>query len=134
MSPILNLVKEPWIYVPALIILTAVAVRQELENKQKEPDLAIKTRKIRTVAGEEVRGIRITDGNILQVTDWLGEKGEYRLTPASNGTSKEPANERIRVRTPKGIRIAKVGDFVLKGTEPGVYAVLKADDSDGYIK
>lgn len=84
--------------------------------------MAVKTKKYRAlhttkiaIRNDEVRAIRVTDRNAENVAAWLGERGEFASNRKLYQT--EVTNRRVRVKTPDGWRVAKVGDFVVVGTK-----------------
>jgi hypothetical protein len=75
-----------------------------------------------SIRNDEVQAIRVSDINYEGVAEWLGERGKA----VSSIKKGEEVNRRVRVKTPKGWRVAKVGDFVVKNNE-GKYFVGKDD-------
>lgn len=91
--------------------------------------MAVKTKKYKH-GKEEVRVVKVSVKNLVSVANWVKD-GTAVYNVAAGG---EETNHRVRVHTPKGFRVAKVGDYVLK-TEGGDFLVVKAPDfeSGGYI-
>ena len=84
--------------------------------------MAVKTKRYRAlhttplaIRNDEVRAIRVTDRNFVSVAEWAGGEARYREIEKDGKLT--GVNRRVAVRTPKGIRIAKVGDFVVKSEQ-----------------
>lgn len=75
--------------------------------------MRIKTKAIKFDSGDgnvvKARGVILTPLNWQRALDW--SNGEGKVTILKDGTEK---NHRIRLHTPKGIRVAKVGDSIVK--------------------
>lgn len=96
----------------------------------------IKTTAVTMKDGREGRGVKVTEKNSEAVAEWLGEKRISRIW----GTKKDGSikNLRIKLRTPKGIRAAYVGDIIVKfqanrKLEP-LFIVIKAEDFESLVK
>jgi hypothetical protein len=90
--------------------------------------MSIKTKKF-VKNGVEVRAVKLTHRNLFNLAEWC--KGEYVVDPQ---TSKDDfafskSQVRIRVKTRKGIRVAKPGDYIVKDAD-GKFSVGKADVFD----
>lgn len=73
--------------------------------------MAIKTKKFQDKKKKEIRAVRVTKNNVLQVANWVGEKAQAVITIDKEG---HESKHRVKVRTPRGIRVAQIGDWVYK--------------------
>jgi len=65
----------------------------------------------------EVRAVKVTEKNYRDVAEWVG--GE--AASSHDKKTKDVFDHRVRVKTPKGIRAARVGDFVYKAADDTFY-------------
>ena len=92
--------------------------------------MSVNTKHIFLNDGRVVRGIKVTEKNYGAVSEWLKDAGDALF---SEKEGKSAFNHRVRVKTKKGIRVAKIGDFVIKNVDGSVW-VAKAAEFDRYVK
>ena len=114
---------------------------------KKNPSAApvnVRPKKYVSQGGRLVRAIEVTEKNYVQVHNWIekhlpGKSSAIQnvsKTPGADGKTFDVSNHRVRVHTPKGIRVAKVGEHVVgelndKGV-PVVFWVFKDDFAKKY--
>lgn len=67
------------------------------------------------IRNDTVRAIRVTERNYESVAEWCGGvawAGVYKKADGELITVKT-----VRVKTPRGVRVARVGDFVIRNDE-----------------
>lgn len=84
---------------------------------------------VNNATGEVVRVVKVTEKNYSRVADWINDTKQNVDLPwpndaeprhTDNGTVQEIHNQRVYLRTPKGFRVARVGDYVIRHGEPKV--------------
>jgi len=87
----------------------------------------VKTKNYKDNAGETTKAVQVTEKNLVGLGNWTN--GEALLEITKKG---EERNHRVRVETPKGIRVAKVGDYIVRGdTRLKTFYVVKKDIFEG---
>lgn len=108
---------------------------------------SIKTyRKIENAVNEPqdlVRAVQVTEKNLVTVLNWAGKYAQAEVKMDVDGKN-DTHNQRVKVRTPKGWRVARVGDWVIrrtaseaeikKGAEFYVIEVGKDDFLEKHVK
>lgn len=90
--------------------------------------MAVKTKKVVLKDGREGRGVKLTSKNIGHVLSWIKDT---KTEPKIKGPwSDDP---RLQVHTPLGLRVARLGDVVLK-LEKGYYIVLNPENFASTVK
>lgn len=59
-----------------------------------------------------VRAVKVTEKNLISVKDWIGEYAQVEALIKVNSKG-DTYDHRIRVKTPKGWRVARVGDWLV---------------------
>lgn len=90
--------------------------------------------------GETVRAIKVTEKNFKRIADWINEtdasvsrkfKQDAEALYDFDDKSKDVYGQRVKVRTPQGWRVAKVGEYVLR---QGAYDPRsKTNDYDFFV-
>lgn len=86
--------------------------------------MAINTRKLKRLSdGEIFRGVKVTAKNYVKAKDWVGVGAEALQTfqERKGGFIKQ----RVKVKTPKGPRVAQIGDYIVKAGV-NTFTVVKA--------
>ena len=85
----------------------------------------VRPKKFRHGHGAEVRAIQVTEDNYINVANWTKSPGALAIVKVDgNG---DESDHRVRIRTPFGIRTAKVGDYVYKDLDDEQFYVAKED-------
>jgi polyisoprenoid-binding protein YceI len=63
---------------------------------------------------ELVRAVQVTERNYITVKDWAGEFTQVEAKIDVSQKDGDVSNHRVKVKTPKGWRVAKVGDWLVK--------------------
>lgn len=71
------------------------------------------------------RGIKVTERNFTNISLWAPEGSETRWK--ADKVSGDISDQRVSVKTRKGLRVARVGDYVIK-LEADNFIVVKAED------
>ncbi len=76
--------------------------------------MAVKHKKyvLKTNPTEFVRAIKVTERNYLEIAKWCGGQNREDIKTVNGET--DISNHRVAVKTPAGLRVAKVGEFVFK--------------------
>jgi len=84
----------------------------------------IKTKHYKDNAGETTKAVQVTEKNLIGLGNWT--VGVVVIDVNKKGEEK---NHRIRVHTPKGVRVAGVGDYIVRGdTRLKTFYVVRKDD------
>lgn len=81
-----------------------------------------------TNQGRAFQCIKVSVKNLNSVAKWSGGTAMYKVD--NEGVE---SNHRIRLRTPNGIRVAKVGDYVVRDAETRFFAIKKADFEADFV-
>lgn len=92
--------------------------------------MAVSHKKFRNAAGEEVRAIRVTERNYINVMNWVSDtkSNHDHKAVAIEHVSKDGdvSNQRIKLHVHGvGIRVARVGDWIIRTAKDGVGYVFK---------
>ena len=90
--------------------------------------MAVRTQKVINANGVEERGVKVSEKNFVKVAEWVA-KHSFKQEPialvkvAKGG---DETDHRVKLRVPRaGIRVARVGDTVVRSVE-GFFYVIKA--------
>jgi len=88
--------------------------------------MAIRTKKYISKGGRVIKGVKVNEKNIVDVANWAAKvkSGVARVKISKSG---DESNHRVAVGTPRGIRVAHVGDFVVFDEETFTINVVKGD-------
>lgn len=89
----------------------------------------IKTRKVVGVDGRVGRGVKISRRNFEKAASWSGGEALWRIDTKANDGIGDP---RVKIRTKKGWRVARVDDVIVKWDKDD-YTVIKAEDFAKYV-
>lgn len=105
--------------------------------------MSVKLIKFPTALGENaVSGVQVTKANYLAIQQWLLQYLPEDQVVASFYVNKkgEESKHRVKFRTPKGQRVAQVGEWVLRHTQvaarggkKGVYTFTVGKDDPAYV-
>lgn len=90
--------------------------------------MAVRTQKVINAHGVEERGVKVSEKNFVQVAEWVSKHSFKQEPVAIVRVDKGGAetNHRVKLRVPKaGIRVARVGDTIVRSVE-GFFYVIKA--------
>lgn len=101
------------------LIFTLGVIQRTTKRKQKKK-MAVKTKKYRSklYTNREVRAIKVTEKNYVSVAEWCGGEAVQKVSKVPVEGNFDVSDHRVRVRTPRGIRVARVGEFVFKDAAP----------------
>lgn len=89
--------------------------------------MAIKWRKVKH-GKAIVRGIKVTKNNLLGLQEAITKAGGTAHYVDFN------INDRLKVKTLRGWRVARPGDVIVRGSDNHVFGVIKAENFEGYDK
>lgn len=100
--------------------------------------MAVKTRYI-SGTDKKVRGVKVTLDNIHKVRDWILDSDNDAVVIETVDRNGKSSNHRVRFRTPKGYRVARVGDVVAiyatgKKPKAGEFFVALESQFPGFVK
>lgn len=147
--------KEALSDIPAITALAVISFvkKRKIKQRKKEFNQMIKFKKLRAAAingqtGVVARGLKVTEYNFKELANHISQtnvKGKEAVAVVHVDGNGDESKHRIQVPTTKGIRVAQVGDVVVRHTVPKVilsngleayntYTIVKAADFSGYAK
>lgn len=118
------------LYMPSYLIAAIFTAAQHKNQKRKNDEnmaFSIKTKKVILESGEQVRGVKVTMKNSFNVAEWIRQGSEQAEAIIKIHEGKKDSEYKIRLHTKKGIRVARVGDIVVKLSKND-FAVVKSSD------
>ena len=91
--------------------------------------MAVKTKKVEFFNGPDGRGVKVSARNFENVAEWADGEALFKRERYHT----EITNQRVKVKTKKGWRVAQIGDTVVKLTD-GLFVVVKAEDFATTVK
>jgi hypothetical protein len=87
----------------------------------------VKTKNYKDNAGETTKAVQVTEKNVVGLGNWTNSDVIIKYNKKG-----EASQHRVRVETPKGLRVAKVGDYIVRGdTRLKTFYVVKKDVFEG---
>lgn len=81
-------------------------------------------------AGETTKAVQVTEKNVVGLGSWVN--GDAIIKYNRKG---EASDHRVKLQTVKGIRVARVGDYIVRGdTRLKTFYVVKKDDFEARWK
>ena len=125
-----SLIRETGDLKDLVFAVLPVALYEALSHtpKIRRKKMAVKTTAVVLKDGREGRGVKVSAKNLPDVAGWVKDtKSETLIVDPWRD------DPRIKLHTSKGLRVARIGDTVVK-LEKGVYIVIKADDFATLVK
>lgn len=97
-----------------------------------KPAYKVRPKKYVSAGGRIVRGIKVTEKNYAEIVNWIDAKGgtAEAIVDVAAKTG-DLSGHRVKIRTPKGIRVARVGEWVATEldakNQPTTFFVFKDD-------
>lgn len=88
--------------------------------------MSVKTKKIRTPEGTDVRAVKLSFKNAPVTSDWCD--GEH----VTKHLKDESVKVSVRVKTKKGIRVALAGDWIAKRSKDDFFVIKAASVGEEY--
>ena len=96
--------------------------------------MAIKTKAVVLKDGREGRGVKVSVKNFKDAAEWAGDHRTMAVVKVAPKKSGKPdSDHRVRLYTKKGVRVARVGDVIVKLAKDD-YIVIKADEFETFVK
>lgn len=93
--------------------------------------MAIKTRAIK-IGPVLVRGLKVSKNNVGEFAAFIRNRGGD--AEAIYQTKNGKIDDRVKLKTKQGWRVARIGDVIIRGSEGHIFGVIKADAFPGYVK
>lgn len=91
--------------------------------------VAVKTKKLNLPQYNAVsRAVRVTFKNTEKLAEWIRERGGQAEAVPETDPRNFLKGRRVRVKTTKGWRVARIGDVILLGSERHIFGVYKQED------
>ena len=95
--------------------------------------MAIKWRKVRH-GFAVVRGLKVTQANLVGLQAAITKAGGTAQVIFTDSLTKGGKyDDRLKVKTLRGWRVARPGDVVVRGSDNHVFGVIKAENFQGYL-
>lgn len=109
-----------------IVTIFTVAFIFSSPPKKKEDPMALRTEAVELKDGTKGRGVKVSVRNATAVANWV--KGNLHIKVAP-GTGVE-SDHKVKVHAKAGIRVARVGDLVVKDENGDVYVIKVKDFAD----
>jgi uncharacterized Zn-binding protein involved in type VI secretion len=90
----------------------------------------VNTKTYKDNAGETTKAVQVTEKNFVGLGDWTNGDAIVKYNKKGEGS-----DHRVKLQTVKGVRVARVGDYIVRGdTRLKTFYVVKKDDFEGRWK